>query len=384
MRRELFGVVLAASLLISAPSWADPRGCGGFINTHLRYPVNRAAASDRPAQLPKGPPLGTVTYVARGETATRTIESYMDTFCVTGLLVLHRGRIVLEQYRQGARPDDHLLSASMSKSILALLVGVAVSEGRLRLDEKVVDMLPGFEASVFGQATVEDLLRMTSGVALKTSYEKGGISDNQATNPIISPDQDVGRYLRDRKEADPAGKVFHYNGAVTAMLGAVLRARTGQTNTDYLSEKLWRPLGAQAPAYWITNKRGEEGVQGQFLATLRDYARLGLLVMNNGKVGDTRVVPEKWISQMVALRMDKPQPGGPQKYGLHIWIPQAARGRSMFLGTNGQAIFIDPVAQVVIVHTANAPEADYNGNGHLYPLRDAIIRELTTRLNFGS
>ena len=193
MRRELFGVGLAASFLISAPSWADPQGCGGFINTHLRYPVNRAAASDRPAQLPKGPPLGTVTYVARGETATRTIESYMDTFCVTGLLVLHRGRIVLENYRQGVRPDDHLLSASMSKSILALLVGVAVSEGRLRLDEKVVDMLPGFEASVFGQATVEDLLRMTSGVALKTSYEKGGISDNQATNPIISPDQDVGR-----------------------------------------------------------------------------------------------------------------------------------------------------------------------------------------------
>jgi len=384
MRRELFGVGLAASFLISAPSWADPQGCGGFINTHLRYPVNRAAASDRPAQLPKGPPLGTVTYVARGETATRTIESYMDTFCVTGLLVLHRGRIVLENYRQGVRPDDHLLSASMSKSILALLVGVAVSEGRLRLDEKVVDMLPGFEASVFGQATVEDLLRMTSGVALKTSYEKGGISDNQATNPIISPDQDVGRYLRARKEADPAGKVFHYNGAVTAMLGAVLRARTGQTNTDYLSEKLWRPLGAQAPAYWITNKRGEEGVQGQFLATLRDYARLGLLVMNLGKIGDTRVVPEKWVTEMVALRMDKPQPRGPQKYGLHIWIPQAARGRSMLLGTNGQAIFIDPVAQVVIVHTANAPEADYNGNGHLYPLRDAIIRELTTRLNLGS
>ncbi len=384
MKRGLFSVALAGSLLIAAPSWADPQGCGGFINSHLRYPVNRAAPSDRPVELRNGPPLGTVTYVVRGENAVRTMESYMDTFCVTGLLVLHRGRIVLEQYRQGTGPDDHLFSASMSKSILALLVGVAVSEGRLRLDEKVVDILPGFEASAFGQSTVEDLLRMTSGVMLRNSYEKGVISDNQATNPMISPDQDVGSYLRNRTEADPAGKVFSYNGAVTAMLGAVLRARTGQTNTDYLSEKLWQPLGAQAPAYWITNIRGEEGVQGQFLATLRDYARLGLLVMNLGKVGDTRVVPAPWISAMVTLRMDKPQPGGPQKYGLHIWIPQAAGGRSMFLGFGGQAIFIDPVAQVVIVHTANAPEADYNGNGHLYPLRDAIIRELTTRLNLGS
>jgi CubicO group peptidase (beta-lactamase class C family) len=138
-------------------------------------------------------------------------------------------------------------------------------------------------------------------------------------------------------------------------------------------------MGAEAPAYWIKNRRGEEGVQGMFAATLRDYARLGLLVMTKGKVGDKQIVPESWITQMTTLRLDKPQPTGQPKYGLHIWIPQAAGGRSMFLGTNGQAIFIDPIAETVVVHTANSPQASFDGNAHLYPLRDSIVKALKTR-----
>jgi CubicO group peptidase (beta-lactamase class C family) len=138
-------------------------------------------------------------------------------------------------------------------------------------------------------------------------------------------------------------------------------------------------MGAESPAYWIKNRKGEEGVQGMFAATLRDYARLGLLVMMQGKRGDKQIVPVSWVSQMTHLRTDKPQPAGQPKYGLHIWIPQAGAGRSMFLGTNGQAIFIDPVAQTVIVHTANSPQALYDGNAHLYPLRDAIVKTLNSR-----
>jgi CubicO group peptidase (beta-lactamase class C family) len=258
-----------------------------------------------------------------------------------------------------------------------LLVGLAISEGRLHLAEKVEVVLPGFESSAFGKATIEDLLRMTSGVALKNSYERGITSDNRETNPMISPGQENLRFLREKKELNRAGKVFDYNGAVTAMLGAVLRDRTGRTNTEYLEEKLWQPMGASDPGYWIKNRNGEEGVQGQFVATLRDYARLGLLVMNMGKAGGANVVPAAWIADMVAVRTDRPQSAGAAKYGLHIWIPQAAGGRSMMLGTNGQAIFIDPIAQTVIVHTANSPHAEYDGNTHLFPLRDAIVQTLS-------
>jgi CubicO group peptidase (beta-lactamase class C family) len=349
MKKNL--IFFAAALMLSSSNVIAASGCSGFINNQRGHLSNRANPSTTPSVLPQGSELKEISYVPAGQKTFKTINDYFDAYCVTGLLVLHRGEIVYERYGQGVRPRDALLSASMSKSILALLVGVAIEDGRLRLDETVKEILPDFATSAFASATVEDLLRMTAGVAVINSYDKGANSDNQATNPIISPNQDVLRFLKEKRALNPLGRIFDYNGAVSAMLGAVLQARTGQTHTQYLEEKLWMPMGASDPGYWIKNRKGEEGVQGQFVATLRDYGRLGLLVMRKGKAGTTQVIPESWIAEMVALRLDKPQPSGPQKYGFHVWLPQAAGGRSMFLGTNGQAIFIDPVAQTVIVHT---------------------------------
>src|SRR5207237_8890901 len=113
------------------------------------------------------------------------------------------------------------------------------------------------------------------------------------------------------------------------------------------------------------------------LATLRDYARLGYLIMNQGRINGKEVISADWIAKMTDLRRDKPQPVGPPFYGLHVWIPQAAGGRSMFWGTNGQNIFVDPIAHVVIVHTGNSPKAEFDGNRYLFPLRDGIVRALT-------
>jgi CubicO group peptidase (beta-lactamase class C family) len=98
--------------------------------------------------------------------------------------------------------------------------------------------------------------------------------------------------------------------------------------------------------------------------------------MHQGALNDKQLVPAGWIAQMSTLRSDKPQPKKPPFYGLHIWIPHAAGGRSMFWGTNGQHIFIDPVAHVVIVHTGISPDAEFDGNAHLFPLRDAIVKSL--------
>jgi CubicO group peptidase (beta-lactamase class C family) len=373
-------IVVAAAALAIAQAAAAQSGCRpGFVNTQSFFPHNEAPASASPLQFGAGEALGNVRYRPIGESADSTLEEYLGKFCTTGLLVLHDRRIVFERYLQGVQPGDALLSASMSKTILALLIGVAVSEGKLALDQRVGDLLPDFRASAFGEDTIEDLLRMTSGVALKASYVRGGVADNRATDPMVSPRQDMRAYLRGKTERDPAGKRFDYNGAVSALLGIALSERTGKSNTAYLADRLWAPMGAEGNGYWIKNLRGEEGVQGQFVATLRDYARLGYLVMNQGEVNGHHVVPAAWIAQMTALRGDRPQPARPPFYGLHIWIPQAAGGRSFFWGAGGQNIFVDPVARVVIVHTANSPDADFQGNRHLFALRDAIVRELAGR-----
>lgn len=357
---------------------AQSRCAPEFLNPQNTWPHNTARAAAVPLELKSGTPLGAVSYKVAGDPLPHTLDEYLGKFCSTGLLVIKDDQIVFEKYLQGRTPTDQLLSASMSKSVLALLVGAAIFDGKLGLDQHIGEIMPDFAASAFGGATVEDVLRMGAGVSLKNSYERGADSDNRAINPIISPGTNIQDYLR-RKTArsGPAGSMFDYNGAQTAVLGAALTRRTGGSATSYLEQKLWMPMGAEAPGYWIKNQHGEEGVAGQFAATLRDYGRLGLLVMHHGALNSKQLVPAEWIAQMTSLRKDKPQPAKPPFYGLHIWIPQAAGGRSMFWGTNGQNIFIDPVAHVVIVHTGNSLDAEFNGNAHLFPLRDAIVRALS-------
>lgn len=368
---RLVGACLLLCIL-SFPARGQVGCLSSFIDPQRKYQANEAPISPQVMPLPAGEPLGPVTYRARGAKGTNTLDEYLGMFCTTGFLVLRDGQVAFEKYLQRTDASTKFLSASMSKTILSLLIGVAISEGKLSLQDRVVDVLPDFKDSAFAASSVEELLRMTSGVELQNSYERGVASDNQLINPTLEPQTDVRAYLRGRTASDPAGKVFNYNGAITAVLGLMLRERTGMTNTDYLSKRLWGPIGAQAPAYWIKSWKGVEGVQGQFVATLRDYGRIGLLIMNQGRVGDRQVVPQAWIEQMTTLRSDLPQPAQAPFYGLHVWIPQAAGGRSFAWGTNGQNIFIDPVTKTVIVHTGNSPAAGFHGNAHLFPLRDAI------------
>jgi CubicO group peptidase (beta-lactamase class C family) len=359
---------------------AAQQGCtGSFLNTQQRFPFKEARAGDAPRVFSRGAPLENVTYRVAGDSETHSLEDYLTRFCTTGFLVLHEDRIVYERYLQGIGSQDALLSASMSKTILSLLVGVAVAEGKLTLDTTVRQVLPDFEASAFADDTVEDLLRMTTGAQLHAAYGAGAISDNRATDPTVSPRQNMRRYLKEKTDRSPAGKTFNYNGAVTALLGLVLSERTGMSNTGYLEDKIWSRIGAEGSGFWIKNLHGEEGVQGLFVARLRDYGRLGALMLNRGQVAGEQLVPAAWIDEMVMLRPDKPQPKGTPFYGLHVWIPQAAGGRSFFWGVGGQNIFVDPVARMVIVHTGNSREAQFAGDAHLFPLRDAIARTLRSR-----
>jgi CubicO group peptidase (beta-lactamase class C family) len=376
-------LAIAAGLVIHFQAFAASDCSDIFLNPQNNHAHNTARPAPTPFPLKQGSALGDVSYKLRDDPNTYTLEQYLGKFCTTGFLVLKDDQIVFERYLQGRKPNDGLLSASMSKTLLGLLMGVAIKEGKLSLDERIASVLPDFKDSAFADDTIEDLLRMSSGAALFNSFEPGADSDNRAVNPIINPRQSMRDYLSAKKEKAAApGTLFKYNGAQTALLGLALSQRLNRMPlTAYLEEKLWIPMGAEAQGHWIKNNRGEEGVQGQFVATLHDYARLGYLVMNQGRVDGKEVVPADWIGKMTELRRDKPQPIKAPYYGLQVWIPQAGGGRSFFWGVNGQNIFVDPVARVVIVHTGNSPNAKFDGNRHLFALRDAIVRRLAAPHN---
>lgn len=369
--------VCAISLISHGVAFGQANCANWLLNAQDKHPHNAAEPAAVPVPLKAATtPLGEITYKVRNVRGQFTLDEYLTKFCTTGLLIMKEDRVVFERYLQNRKPADKLVSASVSKTILAMLIGMAIEEGKLSLDDRVPAILPDFKESAFADDTVEDLLRMSSGAKLLFSHDPDVASDNRMINPLIKPGQDVRSYLRQKTErVGKAGTVFAYNGAQSAVLGLMLAERVGRNLTHYLETKIWKSV-AEDRGYWIKNRDGVESVAAHFVATLRDYARLGYLVMNRGQINGHSVVPASWIDKMVELRRDKPQPPNPPYYGLHVWIPQAANGRSFFWGTNGQNIFVDPIARVVIVHTGNSSNAVFDGNAHLFALRDAVTSHL--------
>ncbi len=301
-----------------------------------------------------------------------TLGRYLAEHRVMAFMVVRDNHIAYETYQYGRSREMLFLSHSMSKTILSLLYGIAISEGLISLDSKVGDILPEFASSAWSSDTVYHLLRMTPSARLVNSYVDN--ADNSYTNPMNN-NADPAGYLARKRGPFLDGSTFHYNGAVTAVLGYMLKARLGgRTIAEYMEEKLWTPMGGESKAIVIRDSAGNEGVQGQMAATVRDYAKLGVLMVNRGRaLNGTQVVPQEWIESMLRQERGKAQPTNGALYGLHVWLAQAGGGRGWFAGTHGQYIFFDPSSSTVIVQVAATKDAeDSAGVDRIFPLRNAL------------
>jgi CubicO group peptidase (beta-lactamase class C family) len=154
-----------------------------------------------------------------------------------------------------------------------------------------------------------------------------------------------------------SGAVFAYASAETQVLGLVLRAAIGRPIVQYLEEKIWQPMGAEADATWIVDGSGQEVTFCCLNAVLRDYARLGLLLAHDGRAGGRQIVPEAWLAAATTVPADhwhlKPYAATSFfGYGYHTWIFPGDRRMFALLGAHGQAIYVDPTSRLVLVHTA--------------------------------
>jgi CubicO group peptidase (beta-lactamase class C family) len=147
----------------------------------------------------------------------------------------------------------------------------------------------------------------------------------------------------------PPGERFSYSSAESLVLGLVLTAATKRTVSDYAAEKLWRPLGAEADATWITDATGQEITFAYVNAVLRDWARLGLMLANRGNWQGNTVVPADWLTASAADALPTESPLA--KYGYQIWYSADTR-RFSLRGLRGQFVFVDPDLKLVLVQTA--------------------------------
>jgi CubicO group peptidase (beta-lactamase class C family) len=181
------------------------------------------------------------------------------------------------------------------------------------------------------------------------------------------------------REAEPGAR-FHYASSQTVILAVLLRAVTGTSLSEYLTPRLWQPMGAEADASWIKAPDGLEIGSGSFNATLRDYGRLGVLLANDGAVGGKQVVPKDYLLEATDWHR-QPAAFAPRRatpffgYGYQFWTFPGEKRRFALLGVYGQSIFVDPELKLVMVITAAAKNASV-GKESLAMERSALWRGL--------
>ena len=280
-----------------------------------------------------------------------TLDDYLNRQPVTGLLIAKDNTILVERYQYGRTDTDRLTSFSMAKSVVALLIGIALKEGAIRsVDDLAETYVPGLKDTEYGRTPIKALLLMASGVAFSEDYASRSSDINKlARLTLEDPADSLAAVKQFNTRRSPPGARFSYSSAETVVLGLVLAAATKRTVSDYAAEKLWQPLGAEADATWIIDATGQEVTFAYVNAVLRDWARLGLMLANRGNWQGKTVVPEDWLTASAANALPTGSPLA--KYGYQIWYSADTR-RFSLRGLRGQYVLVDPDLKLVLVQTA--------------------------------
>jgi CubicO group peptidase (beta-lactamase class C family) len=286
--------------------------------------------------------------------ATYDIYDYVSRNRVAGLLVMKNDEVLLEHYDLGITEQTRWLSMSMAKSFSTTLIGAAIQDGFIKsVDEPLTTYLPEFNGTAFDGVTVKTLMQMTSGV--KWSDDQTDAQSERRHMLEIQIAQQPGavmRYMAERPRVAEPGTQFCYSTGDTHVVGALVKAATGKWLSDYLSEKIWSRLGMeQDGAWWLEAPNGLEVAGSGFFATLRDYARFGRFILDDGVIDSERVLPEGWMREAGSARMIS---GKRVDYGYMWWIVPGADGSlddGAFTarGIFGQLMYINPKQRVICV-----------------------------------
>ncbi len=298
-----------------------------------------------------------ITYELEG--VSLTLDDYVARTPTTGLLLARENTILVERYQYGRTDRHRLASASIAKTVTAMLVGVAIAEGRIHsIDDLAATYIRELAGTEYGRTSLRHLLQMSSGVRYSEDYS--GADDHArftADTYLGLGPGGVGAVKAFNERVAPAGTRFSYASTEAQVLGLVLRAATDQPVAEYLQSKIWQEIGTEADATWLVDNSGQESTYTGLNAVLRDYARLGLLLARDGNWLGRQVIPASWVMDATTVRADQPhlRPGTADPifgYGYLTWILPGARRMFMLWGARGQRVFVDPQSKLVMVNTA--------------------------------
>lgn len=313
------------------------------------------------------------------------LDDYFRRNHVTGFLVLADSQIVTERYLHDATAASRFVSQSVGKSIVSILVGAAVDRGLIgSVGDPIVKYLPELAESGYRDATVEHVLQMATGVAYSENYRDSTSGAAQIGAALVSGTPSLRAFVASMRptEAKP-GTRFEYQSVNTQALGLLVERVTGKRLNEFAAEALWSKLGAEADAYFYeSRKQPEICAFACFNATIRDYGRVGLMMMRGGLAGGERVISEEWVRRSTTARAPfltpDSVPGGRPGYGYQWWLPAGRPGTFEAVGIYGQSIFVDPSRRLVIVQTSAWPEPIGNRalRGEQAAVREAIAKQV--------
>lgn len=338
--------------------------------------VSRRLSSPQPLEQTELADLNQVRFIPLGGTESMTWEQSFSANFTDGIVVLHKGKIVYEKFAGCLSPIEHHAAMSLTKSYVGLLGEMLVAENRLQEDKLVRDYIPELAQSAFGDATVRQVLDMTTALDYSEDYADPNAEVWQhaaAGNPLPKPADYTGprtyfEFLQTVQKQGEHGSVFGYKTVNTDVLGWLISRVTGEPLTEVLSKKIWSKTGAELDAFFTVDSIGTPFAGGGFNAGLRDMARFGQMMLDNGRVANQQVVPEAVIQniraggdrQAFAAAGYALLPGW--SYRSMWWISHNDHGAYMARGVHGQSLYIDPTAEMVIARFASYPTAGNAAN----------------------
>ncbi len=313
--------------------------------------------------------LGAIEFVASAGDRS-TVQQWIESSYTDGIVVLHRGSIVFEQYHNAMTERSLHLSQSMAKSIVGSVAGILIGRGLLDSEELVTRYLPELEQTAWKGATLRQILDMTTGVRFVEDYE--ALDSDIALTDIASgwkpatPELDAPACLWDqilslKESVRTHGEQFQYRSIETDVLAHCLERVTQTRLAELVSREIWQPLGCEENAIFTVDSAGYALADGGFNATLRDYARFGQMLLDDGQANGNNIVPKQWIDDihnadhgLFAEPYTQAAPNG--AYRNQFWVEDVAKKAFMARGVFGQLIYIDPTQQMVVVKLSSWPE----------------------------
>ncbi len=340
-----------------------------FRNIDRLFPVRTVPRSARPLPLPPAAmPVRTIRFSDDGK--QYTLDEYLELNRVAGLLILKDGRIKLERYRYGNTKRTRWMSMSIAKSITSTLIGAAIKEGKIAsLADLVTRYVPALAGSAYDGASIRDVLMMSSGVRWTETYTNPASDRRRLLEAQIAQKPDSAlAVMKSLPRAAAPGTVNNYNTGETQVAAEIVRSAVGMPLASYLHERIWSRVGMAADAnWWLESPDGIEIGGSGFSATLRDYGRFGLFVLNDGVADGEAILPAGWMRGATTPKLLRS--GKALDYGYLWWTgtTPASKQDSAFSaeGIHGQFIYVNPAAKVVIVVWSAQPK----------PLGGAVIND---------